>query len=589
MADYCKFIPGDGTTQSLIVPGNNYSGDDFYRDSPNYDDVDALIRAYRDSAVIDLAGGIDKDQLQTITRDLNNYVKKETTRIDRAVDDIIGGKVKPSKNSSGLSTTYDDLWEQQLVFDSKNPYPARGLQVPTTKDRTHWGGKYPFLYDRLTTNPNISGAECDKFLRDYGFNRNEFGKSLKSGLLDPNGTDLLGLLNDFYRLGAFSSTAVGMFCSMVPDIFEQVNQLMDVFNSAKAKAQDIMNFLAQPAAVQWKLAEAAVKAMLNQLKEHVLSFVEQIAQSAMQTVYNMTGGWVDPNYIYNNGALSEKYVHAKDKALNFFSKENLENIKEKISGAIEYAAGVFERMDLEEIQFLIMRFCELLQNIEQMFFGITSEMSDMMQNYQAVHSLLSGSGDLATAQALAAGAIRFDAQSRYAGISAAASVPAFGPVSSSPYATPGSMIPEDARGVPAGVLPITPEEMSEVPSYEQICSGSNPYIRFQGNKLTMGSLGWTMARAEEKVMLMRLAKAIGSPLTVNCAYRSPENNGNTRGAAKNSLHMSGKAFDINTGSGAFSQSQDTLINTARSVGFSGFGRYATFVHIDTGPPRTWNG
>jgi hypothetical protein len=224
-----------------------------------------------------------------------------------------------------------------------------------------------------------------------------------------------------------------------------------------------------------------------------------------------------------------------------------------------------------------------------MFFGITSEMSDMMQNYQAVHSLLSASGDLATAQALAAGAIRFDAQSRYAGISAAASVPAFGPVSSSPYATPGSMIPEDARGVPAGVLPITPEEMSEVPSYEQICSGSNPYIRFQGNKLTMGSLGWTMARAEEKVMLMRLAKAMGSPLTVNCAYRSPENNGNTRGAAKNSLHMSGKAFDINTGSGAFSQSQDTLINTARSVGFSGFGRYATFVHIDTGGARTWNG
>ena len=64
MADYCKFIPGDGTTKSLIVPGKNYSGDDFYRDAPNYDDVDALIRAYRDSAVIDLAGGIDKDQLK---------------------------------------------------------------------------------------------------------------------------------------------------------------------------------------------------------------------------------------------------------------------------------------------------------------------------------------------------------------------------------------------------------------------------------------------------------------------------------------------------------------------------------------------
>lgn len=585
MSDYCKFIPGDGQTKSLIVPGKNYSGDNFYRDSPNFDDVDALITQYRNTAVIDLAGGIDKEQLQQITKDLNLFVKEETARIDRDIDKILGGKVKPSKNDSGFSTTYDDLWKQQLVYDAKNPYPAVGLQVPTSGDRSHWGGKYPFLYDRLRDNPNISGAECDKFLRDYNFDRNNFSKSLRNGLLDPNGTDMLGLLNDFYSLGAFSSTAIGMFCSMVPDIFATVNQLVNAFNSGREMVQDVLSFLANPAAIDWKLSEAAVKTMLDQLKNHVLNFVDQLAKTAMQKVYNITGGWIDPQYIYNHGALSEKFVREKEKAASFFSKENLQGIKDKIQGAIQYAAGVFERMDLEEIQFLIMRFCELLQSIEQLFFGMTTTMSNMIQNYQAVHSLLSGSGDLATAEALAAGAVRYDSGSRMEGIRFAGSLPSYGPVDSSPMAAPGSQIPSDGRGVPANVAPMTQDEIGSVPSYEQIKDGGSQFLAFQGGGLTMGPAGWTNARAEEKVMLIRLAKELGGRrLTVNCAYRSPEHNKKV-GGATNSVHMSGKAFDIShSGMGT---SVETFINTARSVGFRGFGYYNTFNHIDTGNPRTW--
>ena len=121
-------------------------------------------------------------------------------------------------------------------------------------------------------------------------------------------------------------------------------------------------------------------------------------------------------------------------------------------------------MDLEEIQFLIMRFCELLQSIEQLFFGMTTTMSNMIQNYQAVHSLLSGSGDLATAEALAAGAVRYDSGSRMEGLRFAGSLPSYGPVDSSPMAAPGSQIPSDGRGVPANVAPMTQDEMGSVPS-----------------------------------------------------------------------------------------------------------------------------
>lgn len=586
MTDYCKYIPGDGSTKSLVTSNTNYSGDDFYRDVPNYDDVDELIQRYKSMSIIDLTGGIDKDKLQENTNALNKFVKEETTRIDDAVDAILGGKVKPSKNSSGLPTSYDDLWAQNLVYDAKNPKPVTGLEVPVNAKNPHWAGKYPFLFDRLNNNGGITGAECDKFIRDYNFTHDNFKTSLKSGFLDPNGTDLLGLLNDFYSWGAFSQSAVGMFCSMVPDIFAQVREIVDMFNQGREFVSDVMNFLSQPFAVQRKLTEAAVKAMLERLKEQVLGFVESIARGALQKVKNMTGGWIDPEYMYAHGALSEKFIREKAKAEAFFSKENLERIKTRISGTIKYAAGVFERMDLEEIQFLIMRFCELLQNIEQLFFGITSNMNAMMQGYSAAYSLLSGSGDLATAQALAAGAIRYDRESRLAGIRAAAAVQPYGPVNSSPMAPPGSSIPEDARGVPANVGLPTPEEMNEVLSYEDICDGASPYINFQGGSLGMGPAGWLKAGSMEKVMLIRLAKALGSPLTINCAYRSPAYNASVGGVGK-SLHMTGQAFDISMRSNPFTREQ--FINTARSVGFAGFGFYNTFIHIDTGRPRTWNG
>lgn len=585
MADYCKYIPGDGSRKSLVTSNTNYSGDDYYRDAPNFDDVDALIQRYKNTAIIDLTGGVDKDKLQYNTSALNRFVKAETSRIDKAVDDIVGGKVKPSKNNTGLPSTYDELWAQNLVYNAKNPKPVTGLEVPVNAKDPHWAGKYPFLYNRVKDNPNITGAECDKFIRDYNFSHDTFETSLRSGILNPNGTDILGLLNDFYSWGAFSNSAVGMFCSMVPDIFAQVREITDMFEQGRDFAKKVMDFLSQPAAVQWKLAEAAVKAMLEQLKEQVMSFVESIARAAMQKVKNITSGWVDPEYIFSHGAMSEKFIREKAKAEAFFSKENMEKIKTQITGAIKYAAGVFERMDLEEIQFLIMRFCELLQNIEQLFFGITSELNGMMQGYQAAYSLLRGSGDLATAQAIAAGAIRYDQESRMAGIREAQSIGAYGPVNSSPMAQPGSTIPDDARGVPANITPITAEERAEVPTYEDVCSGGNPYIRFQGGSLGMGPAGWINAGATEKVMLIRLAKALGQTLTVNCAYRSPAYNAGTPGAAPRSLHMSGKAFDISMRTASFSR--EIFINTARSVGFSGFGFYPTFIHIDTGAPRTW--
>lgn len=84
--------------------------------------------------------------------------------------------------------------------------------------------------------------------------------------------------------------------------------------------------------------------------------------------------------------------------------------------------------------------------------------------------------------------------------------------------------------------------------------------------------------------LQALRIALGRPLIVNSAYRSPEYNARIGGATA-SQHLHGRAFDISM----TNQEPARFEAAARAAGFAGFGFYPrnNFVHIDTGPKREW--
>ena len=79
------------------------------------------------------------------------------------------------------------------------------------------------------------------------------------------------------------------------------------------------------------------------------------------------------------------------------------------------------------------------------------------------------------------------------------------------------------------------------------------------------------------------------PIHMLCGYRSPETNAmlrrRNRGVAKESYHIKGMAVDIRMPDRNFS----SLHRAAISLRAGGVGRYrrSHFVHIDTGPVRTW--
>jgi len=84
--------------------------------------------------------------------------------------------------------------------------------------------------------------------------------------------------------------------------------------------------------------------------------------------------------------------------------------------------------------------------------------------------------------------------------------------------------------------------------------------------------------------LQALRTRLGKPLVLTSAYRSPEHNRYV-GGTKASKHMEGIAFDVRMDN----HDPHEFEAAARAVGFTGFGYYprSGFMHIDTGPARSW--
>ncbi|EXJ14489.1 exported protein [Imhoffiella purpurea] len=93
-------------------------------------------------------------------------------------------------------------------------------------------------------------------------------------------------------------------------------------------------------------------------------------------------------------------------------------------------------------------------------------------------------------------------------------------------------------------------------------------------------------------LLYDLKVALGDPdarYHVLSAYRSPETNTmlrrRSRGVAKNSLHLKGKAMDIRFPDLSTRYLRDTAIELSR--GGVGYYPRSNFVHVDTGAVRQW--
>jgi len=107
---------------------------------------------------------------------------------------------------------------------------------------------------------------------------------------------------------------------------------------------------------------------------------------------------------------------------------------------------------------------------------------------------------------------------------------------------------------------------------------------FSPREMACKGTGKLMINSDAMDKLQALRDALGKPLIITSAYRSPEHNRAVGGATK-SKHMAGIAFDVRMDN----HEPEVFEFEAMKAGFTGFGYYpkSGFMHIDTGPERTW--
>ena len=79
-----------------------------------------------------------------------------------------------------------------------------------------------------------------------------------------------------------------------------------------------------------------------------------------------------------------------------------------------------------------------------------------------------------------------------------------------------------------------------------------------------------------------LRSHLGRPLSLSSVFRSPYHNAKVSGSPR-SMHLFGLAADISI----INQDKKLILTLAKDLGFTGFGYYRTFLHVDLGRKREW--
>ena len=109
-----------------------------------------------------------------------------------------------------------------------------------------------------------------------------------------------------------------------------------------------------------------------------------------------------------------------------------------------------------------------------------------------------------------------------------------------------------------------------------------PWEHFKPKEMACRGTGKLAVEPRLLGYLDLLRGRFGNPLTVLSAYRSPYHNAKVGGAPFSS-HLKAVAVDLSI----VGQDKKQMERLAKEVGFTGFGYYRTFLHIDLGRPRFW--
>lgn len=423
---------------------------------------------------------------------------------------------------------------------------------------------YPLVKDRIDKGVAITPVEFSEFMSDSSLNPVTITVQQS---LNPKG--ILSIYNSYLN-GRFSKSAMGTFCELAPTIFGAVSGFFTAIGSIANKITDIIN----------SIQNFSLASLLDNLKTKIMSVIESTIENVKNIIQNFTlQGLANAAQQFFQSQILYRFKELKDQAMSFFDKENIEAFKKRIEGLISYAASLFKNPNLEEIQFLIYRFCSFITQVEDIINSVRKPLDTFSNRYVSAGRILETRSYYNTTNAVAAGAKRFNSDEVYGVVSQGVS-----------KETEVGNTPPPSSG-----------EIDGVTSWND--GNGDSRVTFGGGPRGDGPESWSRVTVEAKVNLMRLQQKFGRKLIVTSAYRSTEKQarlfaeavqkyGSEAAARKkvappgSSKHEGGTALDI-TWAG-FPSGKSEFIQYARESGFKGFGiNYSSFVHIDLGPERQW--
>ena len=419
---------------------------------------------------------------------------------------------------------------------------------------------------------SLSPVEFAEYLND-----NNLTPITANFMANQNPPKFLQSLDDHLR-GGFANSVMGGFCGMMPNVFGAIGAFFGLIGQVEGLIGDALSFISKIRNIKDPLKALfdaiKVKALIEAIKEKVTKAVMGVVNKIKSAIENFDiGNVVGQVETLVRNTVGKKMADIKEKVMGFFTEENMKMIKNKITGMIDYAVGLFDNPSIEEIMFLISRICGFAAGIETLISGLKDPLDKTAARFiQGVDMLKANSG-LATANAISAGAIRMDDIVRKA-------------------------IIEDQRKVLAergNVEGVTPEQYGDIPTWDQIKDGNHPKIKPEVGFSANTRAGWEGLEQNTRAKLITLwGKAgLGKPFICRSFYRDQahqdrlyaqmlETKGKDDGSvAKVSQHSSGKAIDLFwTGFDPYGTETDIFVDLARGLGFNGIGRYNGFLHID---------
>lgn len=442
---------------------------------------------------------------------------------------------------------------------------------------------YSVLYERLKQGP-ITALEWASFMKSSNYTP---ASAIESS--NAKGSRFLREL-DYYYNGDFSDSILGGFCGLFNSIYGAIDSFFNILGAIDAAIQDVFSFLQKIRNIKNEILAAfeaiKVKALIEAIKEKIKEMVTKAIQKVCQSIANFDVTAIIGNNVVNPTPaqikVAEDAQEKKSALQNICGEDNIKAIGEKIQAIINYAVGLFSNPSIEEIIMLMTRLCGMAAGIEGLFKKLKDPLNDFNDRYDEVFNTISNASNRVTGEAIRAGAIRPTEENRLELINKARTL--------------WNGVTEEApQGTNANPIPPTLEEISSVPTWDQLKDNFHPDIKLKGGwvtRMTNPHEGWNSLDPAVKRNLVRLQKRakeegiISGHIYINSGYRNPEYNRDV-GGARTSQHMKGNAVDL-TWDSFDPTNVRAFIHAARLEGFSGFGMYNDFVHCDIGPSRSWD-